>query len=244
MALCALMAIAAYGALASSSAAHGLGYYAKGTYPGRPHQERVFFDKTVPTGAVRDRFINNQNQWDNITSRFQFLIYSDTADTTAARECSRRAFRMFGEPASLISFRRLDGRGKSQAVTETCSDFKSGRLEYFLTTVDNEDRFYYGRGDAPSSAVDLASLAVHELGHAAGFFYHYDDPEATTPANESICRNTSEQQTMCRRIYAGQSGCAPPRTTTSTLMPARTIAKASVRVPQEELAGVLRSGPT
>ncbi|HEV3001662.1 MAG TPA: hypothetical protein VGW75_13055 [Solirubrobacteraceae bacterium] len=184
------------------AAGHSIDYYASGTYPGRPHQERVFFDRNA-TGAIRDRFIAAQNQWDNITSRFQFVIYRDELDTDAPRRCAADQPRKFDERASLIGYQYLDGRGGHIADTGTCSRASDGRLEYFNTIVDTADDIYFGRGDAPDETADMGSIAVHELGHAAGWVYHYDDPEARDAANESMCRDHDGQPTMCAHLYPG-----------------------------------------
>lgn len=178
-------------------------YYAQGTYPGRPHQERVFFGRDAPVGAFRDRFMAAQNQWDNITSRFQFILYRDDVDANAPRRCSRKPPEQFGQSASVIDYQYIDGRGDAQADTLTCSHPDSGRLDYFALTVDTADEIYFGRQDAPEKSADLASIAVHEFGHAAGFFFHYDDPETTNAANESLCRNNSDQLTMCSKLFPG-----------------------------------------
>lgn len=188
--------------------AHDINYYANGTYPGRPHQERVVFGRDATGEAFRTRMLRAQNQWDNITNAFQFIIYDDTVESSVPERCSAADQPgRFGESdTSLINYQYLDGRGRSNnavAATATCESARTGRLEYFNMIVDTADDIYFGEGDAPDGATDLASIAVHELGHAAGFFYHYDDEEARDAFNESICRNNSDQQTMCRSIHPG-----------------------------------------
>lgn len=183
--------------------AHPPEYYAYGTYPGRPHYERVYFAANAPEGAFRDRFTAAQKQWDDISNGFQFLVYNRTIDKAAPRACRADQPTANDERASLIDYRYLDGRGGAIAETETCESARTNRLEFFNTIVDQNEDYYFGRGEAPKDRIDLGSMAVHELGHAAGFFYHYDDEETTSPGNQSICRNTSEQRTMCAKQYPG-----------------------------------------
>lgn len=188
----------------SALEAHSAGYYAQGSYPGRPHQERAYFGGNAPAGAFRDRFLAAQKQWDDISNGFEFLIYTEPVDQAAPASCrADQQPTANGERASLIDYRYVDGQGGQIASTETCVASRSNRPEYFNLTVDQSDDFYFGRGEAPKDRIDLASTAVHELGHAAGFFYHYDDAETTSPGNQSICRNSSDQRTMCAKQYKG-----------------------------------------
>ncbi len=197
----ALIAVALH-AVSGVASAHSRDLYWYGTYPGRPHQERVFFDRNA-IGAVRDRFMAAQNQWDNITSRFQFVMYRDELDTDAPDRCAADQPRKFDERASLIGYQHLDGRGGHIADTGTCTRASDGRLEYFNTIVDTADDIYFGRGDAPDETADMASLAVHELGHAAGWVFHYDDRQVRDAANEHMCRDHDGQPSMCAHLYPG-----------------------------------------
>jgi hypothetical protein len=196
------LALACSVAVTPAAHAHDIDYYALGTYPDRPHQERVFFDKSA-AGALRDRFMAAQNLWDNITSRFQFVMYRDEIDDGAPRRCSADQPRRYGEQASLISYQYIDGRGRRVADTGTCTRNSDDRLEYFHTIVDTSDNIYFGRGNARDDEADMASIAAHELGHAAGWVYHYDDRETRDAANEHMCRDHDGQPTMCAHLYEG-----------------------------------------
>jgi hypothetical protein len=204
-ALCLTIALAlTLGALVTVAGGHDYRtYYDDGTYPGRPHQERVFFGRHAPTGAFRDRFIHAQDQWDNITPRFQFIIYRDQLDTNAPDRCDDRPPSQFGQAPSIIDYQYYDGRGGGAAYVLRCFSPDNYRLEWFTLVVDTADDIYFGRGDAPDGYGDLGSLAVHELGHGAGWVWHYDSDRTVDSANAHMCRDHSDQLTMCRFIKPG-----------------------------------------
>lgn len=62
-----------YAGRASSNSSASAGYYAQGSYPGRPHPQRGYFGRNATEGAFRDRFLAAQKQWDDISNGFEFL---------------------------------------------------------------------------------------------------------------------------------------------------------------------------
>lgn len=105
-----LAAVALLAGAPAPAHAHHISYYANGTYPGRPHQERVFFGRGATGDAFRTRFLRAQDQSDSITSRFQFIIYEDTVDQKRAAALLGRsapALRRAGEPHRLHAARSV-----------------------------------------------------------------------------------------------------------------------------------------
>lgn len=196
--------------IVSSAAANSFQYhYFFGTYPGRPHQERVYFDRSVPDGAFRDRIRNASTPWNNVTSAFSFVQFNDEiqAEYPSDKSLMCRADQptKFSEPASIISYAYIDGIEGNVAITATCE--RNGRLNYANIVFDSGNAFYFGRGNAPAKnkqnqpVSDLASIAVHEFGHAAGFFNHLD--EGVRSRGVGICAPNDGQHTMCVNYEPG-----------------------------------------
>ena len=77
------------------------------------------------------------------------------------------------------------------------------KLAGFQIRFDVAENWYFGTGSPGSNQIDFASVATHELGHAAGHTYHWDDPGF----NETVLCGPSDpaRETMCASTVLGQS---------------------------------------
>jgi hypothetical protein len=170
----------------------------------------VYFDRTTPTGAFRERVRDAFDQWERFQTKVGFSVYTETAPATAPDQpngaddaCRRTNYQ--NRRISLISYQYIDGKGDNRfnilAETQGCEINSGGSylLDFFYLAFDTGDDYYMGTGNAPSKSIDLWSTATHEIGHAMGWGPHFDD----NGTNNTICNNDSDQQTMCASYYAG-----------------------------------------
>lgn len=93
----------------------------------------------------------------------------------------------------------IDGPGGTLAQARACVWASDGtRMFSFRIGFDSAEDWHTGAGPPPSTRFDLGSSAAHELGHATGFWTHWEDIGAT-----SLCPNDDTQHTMCKFGYRG-----------------------------------------
>lgn len=61
---------------------------------------------------------------------------------------------------------------------------------------DSADPWYTGTGPTPLGLFDLFGVATHEAGHAAGHWYHWDDPGS----DATVCLPPWPKHTMCASV--------------------------------------------
>lgn len=189
-------------------------------YPRAFDDVNFYFHKSVPPGQRRGRIVDGARRWNRFHRRLFFRAHRKPVfEEAIGRQgnCNRREVRSAPpgqEPASRVYWTRIDGAsmptgaGKTLALNYTCQEAKKQngfrRAIFFQMYFDEAEPWYYRSrtGNAPSGRPDLLSVAAHEMGHATGWRFHYDDRQVDGPTSP-VCREDGGKQTMCSTNTAG-----------------------------------------
>jgi hypothetical protein len=140
-----------------------------------------------PTGNPRTRAREADDRWNNAAGspapEFFNCLLDDINHGNPQNACN-----ISGINTGAIYWNDLDYIDPGLlGATRKCA---SSALWNFTIEFDNDQSWYFGTGDAPASQWDFLSIAVHEFGHAFGFWGHF-------PESDSICPETTARETMC-----------------------------------------------
>lgn len=160
------------------------------------------FTSGFPSGSYRSRVRDGAAQWNALAQPMRFVEGSQVSNFNP--EVCPSSYQYDG-----IHWGSIDGTGGTAAWVSSCfwvvNGVNTSELHSVQQKYDSAEDWYTGTGDAndgflqlciPSCQIDLWSIASHEWGHSTGWGTHL-------PANESICANDSNQNTMCPTYYGG-----------------------------------------
>lgn len=115
-------------------------------------------------GSFRSRAQTGANRWNNLGEPMRFDQLSETPNYNPDSCPFPIQYQRDG-----IHWVAIDGPGGYLATTPTCL-FAEGELATFNIKFDSSEDWYTGTGTPGSNQVDALSVAVHEFGHATGFY--------------------------------------------------------------------------
>jgi hypothetical protein len=155
------------------------------------------FTTPFPDGAKRDRVIDAFQKWNGLGQKMKFGRLSDVNEFTI--DCD-------GDPGSAyhgIFWRNIDALARTMQCDHARWDGSKGStLHEFHITFDSDRSWHGYLTDPPGNEYDFYSVAVHEVGHATGFYGAYADGHFD-PGGD-LC-GTDAEQTLCPYVSMGES---------------------------------------
>jgi hypothetical protein len=177
----------------------------------------VYFDSGFPGGRYRNRVVDGARQWTNVGRRMYFKVHRSPSiksdadkpgDTAEAGYCPTPE--RDGRRVGMIHWSAIDGPGGTFGQTGMCWKGEPGTksVKSFRIYLDRSEPWYSGTGDSQvryhrsgrvENRLDLWSVATHELGHATGWYGHWDGRAAFC----SLASEPGTFRTMCPGYLPG-----------------------------------------
>lgn len=165
-------------------------------YPVELGDVPVYFDSGFPGGRYRKRVRDGARQWTNLGRRMYFKVHRSPSIKSDADSPGNSIEAGFcptpvrdGRRVGMMHWSPIDGRGGVEGQTGWCwkgGDVGSKALKSFRVYFDRAEAWYAGTGDSSvrnrsgrvENRLDLWSVATHELGHATGWYDHWNGSKA------------------------------------------------------------------